>query len=793
MRSIRLTAAVLVAISALVSCSRDPKVVARSYLASGNKYFDKGRYAEARLMYIRAKQKDPRFGEAYYKWGLTELKLGSYGPAVQAFQRAIELIPPNQPERWDAMIKASDVYLVAAHQEREPRNQKQFLDEVERWSTDLLKRDPDSFDGHRLTGDLELAKSVVDSATAEKQSAAQHLDRAIEEYRQADALKPGQDTILMQLARTSSSKGDLAAAELLYRQVLDRDKTAQPAYTELYKLYWLQNKRDEAEQLLKLAYQNNPKEVTYLTTLALQYSLQGRRSDMVGVLDQIKSRAKEYPDAYLVVGDFYYRLGDPNSAILEYNQGIARDPKRKVLYQKHVIEVMLHQGRRAEAAEINAQILKDSPKDSDARGLAATLLLDKGEAAKAITDLQSVVTSAPDNPVARFNLGRAYSARGDWEPARQAFEKAIELKPDYILPRLALAKQQLSRGEFDASLKSGQAILTRSDRNNTTAQLIVSGSLIGQRKYEEARSLLEAMAKGNSGSPEVFLQLGVLNLAENKLKDAEEAFRKSYQLNPADARGLIGVVRCYLAQDKAGEALDLLRAESDKAPARLDLRMALANAALDAGKFDVAVAEYQKVLDGIDKNSKQRAAVYLRLGEAYRHKGDSHSAIANMQKARETLPDDSNILTNLALAFDEAGRTSESKQTYEAALKLDPNNGLILNNLAYLMAEHGGDLNDALTKALKARQLVPNMRQASDTLGWIYLKKGLNDNAIDIFKDLVDKEPGQPTYRYHLAMALSLKGEKPEALKQLHESLKYNPPKEERQKIEQLLLKLNGA
>ena len=164
-----------------------------------------------------------------------------------------------------------------------------------------------------------------------------------------------------------------------------------------------------------------------------------------------------------------------------------------------------------------------------------------------------------------------------------------------------------------------------------------------------------------------------------------------------------------------------------------------------------------------------------------------------MQKARETEPGESAVLTTLALTFDEAGRTSESQQTYEAALKLDPNNGLVLNNLAYLMAEHAGDLNDALTKALKARQLLPNLREASDTLGWIYLKKGWNDNAIDIFKDLVEKAPAQPTYRYHLGMALSQKGEKPEAVKELRESLKYNPSKDEREKIQQLLAKLTGA
>src|SRR5271157_538666 len=178
----RITAAIVLALCALVSCSRDAKVAARNYLDSGNRYFNKGRFAESRLMYIRAKKKDLRFGEAYYRWGLSELKLGSYGPAVQAFERAIEQIPANSPLRWDAMIRLSDIYLVACHQERDPRIQKQYIADVGRWSGELLKRDASSFDGHRVAGDLELAKSAADAAVAEKRSAAEHLDKALEEY-----------------------------------------------------------------------------------------------------------------------------------------------------------------------------------------------------------------------------------------------------------------------------------------------------------------------------------------------------------------------------------------------------------------------------------------------------------------------------------------------------------------------------------------------------------------------------------------------------------------------------------
>jgi hypothetical protein len=42
-------------------------------------------------------------------------------------------------------------------------------------------------------------------------------------------------------------------------------------------------------------------------------------------------------------------------------------------------------------------------------------------------------------------------------------------------------------------------------------------------------------------------------------------------------------------------------------------------------------------------------------------------------------------------------------------------------------------------------------------------------------------------------MALSQKGDKPKAIKELNDALKYNPPKEEREKIQSLLNRLQGV
>jgi len=783
MRSFRSVSIVLSALLVLISCNRDPNVAKRRYLESGNRYFDRGKYKEAAIMYKDALQKDLLWGPAHYKLALTELKLGQVGGAVQEFRKAVERLPMDSPDHWDAAVKLCDIFLQV---QTEPRN-RTLLTDVDGFVKQILARDANSFEGHRLQGDDFFVQARFAAQSAHKEQSDALLVQAVEEYRKAAAIKPGQTGVMMQMARVAAAQNDFAGAEKIFHEVIDKDQTTQAAYSELYRLQMFQGHGKDGEETLKQAFQNNPKAFGFLVTLAMQYSNEQRREDMLQVLNRIKSYSKDFPRAYVVVGDFYLRLGNGDAAIREYREGIAKQPKQKVEYQKRIIEVLMRQGKRGEAAELNSALLKDNPEDNDARGLEGTLLLDKGDVNRALSELQSVTSRAPENPVAHFNLGRAHLALGESVQAQQQFERALEIRGDYLQARLALAQLQVARGDYDAAFKSAGMVLS-ADRNNFKARLIQTASLMGQKKYAEAREQLDGLLKALPNSPDVHFQIGMVNLAENKFKDAEAAFRRTFELNPSNLRGLLGVAETFMAQNKPDAALDTLQAESSKQPARADLKIEMGNIAVRAGRFDQAIQIYQSALSSL--NDRARGDVYLRIGETFRRKGDLANAITALKKARETMPDNIVALGSLALVLDAANRWSEARQVYDAALKLQPDNAVTLNNDAFLMAEHGGDLDQALTMAQRAKQLQPNLPEITDTLGWIYLKKNLSDEAVDLFKQLVTAQPSASTYRYHLGMAYFQKGDKPRAQKELQEALKYSPAPLEKQKIQELLARL---
>src|SRR5580704_202715 len=70
-------------------------VTKQRYLAKGNALFAAGKYDDASLNYRKAIQKDLSFGEAYYRLGLTAIKLDQEPLALEAFLHAVQLQPGN--------------------------------------------------------------------------------------------------------------------------------------------------------------------------------------------------------------------------------------------------------------------------------------------------------------------------------------------------------------------------------------------------------------------------------------------------------------------------------------------------------------------------------------------------------------------------------------------------------------------------------------------------------------------------------------------------------------------------
>lgn len=753
---------------ALVSCSSDPKYLKQKYLDSGNKYYEKKNLRAASIMYRKAIEKDRKFGEAYYRLALVDLDEQKAPDAYQMLRRAVQSLKSGTPDYNDATLKLSELMLMAAQSSKDPNA---LIGEVQSMVDGF---NPASWEGHKLSGDIALLQSSGLFRANDPAGARQSVAKAIQEYRASLTSKPGDYVITLALGRTLALDGESAEAESLFKSLIAQDKSNVNGYYELYRIYISQKKFPEAEATLQSAIGAVPKDSSLRITLAQFYYVTKRQDDLVALLTSMKKDLKQFPNAYLQAGAFYGRVGQFDNALKQYEEGIKADPDKKNTYLKSEIEIYIRQSNPGMAQTKNDLILRNDPKDPEAIGLRATFMLDKGDIEKAEGDLQSVVTSRPGNWVARFNLGRAYFAKSEYAQALQQFDACINLNPNYLPARYAQTQVDLVRGNFDAAVHDSDEILKIAP-NSIQGRIMKAASLQRLGKYDDARKLLTEVLDKNPKQVETLLELGVLDLNQKKTKDALDHFHRAYDAAPQNIRGLLGESKALLMDGQPDKSVDLIRQAAQKTPS-LQLQRELGNAQMAARQFDAAIGTYQGLVGGTS-DMKTKGDLWSRIGESYRYKGDFSKSIEYMEMATKALPDNPAIATNLALLYEAVPDLPKARTNYEKALRIDQNNPLALNNLAYLISETNGDLSQALTYANQAKQRLPNFLEVSDTIGWIYLKKNIPDSAVDEFRRLVQQAPLNPIYHYHYAMALNAKGDAVNAKAQCEVALADHPQK----------------
>lgn len=305
--------------------------------------------------------------------------------------------------------------------------------------------------------------------------------------------------------------------------------------------------------------------------------------------------------------------------------------------------------------------------------------------------------------------------------------------------------------------------------------------------------LTPAQAQQTADSSAALFQDGLTALKASQFTEAEAAFRKQLVLEPDALLPCLAIAQVFMARRKPDDALLFLREESAKHSGRADLRVALGDTALRAAHYDEAIAAFRSalevegkiapaffvprgttgviapsakeesdpvavslsVLTGKDLTPKGEAGIHVRLAETLQMKHDAAGAAAEWQKVSDLIPKNPGVVTNLAMQLEASGKKTEALKAYREALLLAPSSPVIMNNLAFLIADTGGDLYEALRLARRANMLAPGTPSIMDTEAWVALKQGFTDDALGSFLRLVEREPENIEFRKHLSAAIT--------------------------------------
>jgi tetratricopeptide (TPR) repeat protein len=427
-------------------------------------------------------------------------------------------------------------------------------------------------------------------------------------------------------------------------------------------------------------------------------------------------------------------------------------------------------GDRRGANRTIDEILKLEPKSAAALTLKARLLLADEKPDEALAIVNTALQINPSLPDAYLARGRAYLALRDSEEAQKQFREALKLKPGSLPALLELTQLHLDRREIDSALQFADQAVT-SHKGSITARIALVRALLIRkedrlRADEEMRSLLQRFPR----QAPTYNVLGAVFLSKGDRPGATKSFEQALQLDPNSMEALAGLV-----------ALDIAAQKPEAAQARVEAALAIKKDAptllLAANVYGLTgqASRIESVLHDALKADADNPQTYALLAQFYVSESRLDDARKQFLEIARLEPKSVVAPTMLGLLSYLQRDRAEARRWWEAALRLEPRAAAAANNLAWLLAEDGGDVDGALQLAQIAKAKYPDAPEINDTLGWVYYRKGLTEQALTYLSQSIEKDPANPTYHYHLGMTYAQRGDDGKARRALERALALDP------------------
>jgi tetratricopeptide (TPR) repeat protein len=739
-RLFRAIVAVLCLATAFSACTRDPNARKQKYMESGRKYYEAGKYHEAGIQFSNALLIDSRDADAHYELAKTLIKLESWSSAYRELARAVDLRPDNLPAQLDM-----GSMLLGARMAKQAQEKAELV----------LQKQPGNPDAHMLLANCYNAQNDREKATTE-------IKKAIE-------LAPGRAPFYINLAIFETTDKNFADAEQNYHKAIQLDPSSLPALESFARFYETQQKWPEAEQQLKRATMVAPKSVDARVELARLYMATNRRAEAEISLAEAKTALSEDPMGYRLLADFYSQTGQVDKALAEFGALHTQHPKDIALTKSYAY-LLLTTDRYGEAQNLDAEILKANPRDTDGTIIKGQIFTKQGHADQAMTVLESAVKTDADKPLLHYYFGNALAAAGNSARAEIEWHETLRLQPTFIDAHRKLAQLAQAKGNTEQLAVSADKLI-EAVPSSPEGYFFRANAEMARHQFADADKDLQHAIELAPRSPEPYTRMGQLRILQNRTNDAEKLFHQALAIDPSFRDALGALVTVYVNAKDLPKALAAVDTQIGKVPNDSTYWAIKADLLTRANKMDEAEVAAQKAVD-LDKDNLPGLVLLARLQS---HNGKVDQSIANYQRGLQANPSNIQLLLSLGSLYEHSGQLDKAEESYHKVLQIQPENPLAANNLAFLMLEHGENPDVALTLAQTARSGMPNVPTTADTLGWAYYKKGAYRTAINLLEDAVQKDPNNASFHYHLGLAYSKVDEQAKADAQLQKALQLDP------------------
>lgn len=656
-------------------------------------YMREKKFPEALVALDAAKRISPKNINVTYLRGMLDFTEGKYPLALESLQQVLKVAPEHLPS---ILLTGAVQYQLKSYPQAE-KNLKKYVES-----------DPDSDYARKLLASTRVAMGDPKGAIAvlepliEKSEDPQLLGiagnaymanrqyaKATATFERASVLDPKKAPIRTALGLATLEEGNQARAmtemELATTLDLNSSEAGMTLAVTALRLQQYDKALVASAELVKR-----------LPTDPMARNLAGLAH--LGKQNRVAARAS-FEDALKVQPDYFPALDNlarmdlqekkPELTRQRYQDFLEKNPKS--------VEVMtalgafaVAQGRPAEATPMLERAHNLDPAAVGPAIFLASHYAATGGKAKALTMVRKLQVANPDNPKVLDQLARLQFSNGDNGAAMETFTKLTVVAPRSAEAHFLLGSAHLAMNNLPSATASLKRALTLQP-DYLDAQLVLAGAHLRQRQFDDAIGVARSVQKQRPGLAVGYVSEADVHMVTGKAAVAVPLYEKAFGIGK-NAELLVKYTAALAANGRPADAEERIARWRREQPADLKVPAFVAERHLYNRNYQLAASEIEAIL-------KKR-------------------------------PADPALLNNLAFAYDKL-KDPRAIPTAEQALKLAPDNPLVL-----------------------------------DTLGWMHTERNNVTKGVAILQKASAAAPWNPEIRYHLIQAFVKSQDMPAASKE---------------------------
>jgi tetratricopeptide (TPR) repeat protein len=558
-------------------------------------------------------------------------------------------------------------------------------------------------------------------------------------------------------------KKDLVKAREAYSECAEQHPTDPALLDNVVHFFDTVKDPDRGTEIVRASVAAAPENLMLRRILANRLRMLGQPDEAENVLQETVETFGSAP-AYDALAEFYRARKQPEKALeaLQKVSELSQGGSDSLRFTQ--ADTLIDVGRVDEAREIAGKIKQPTYQQL----ILGRIALVSGDPKTALASFEKGIQAWPNNPGARFLAGLAARDLGDEDRAIAELRESVRAGVEETDAALELARILYARGDYKESIAFANMALrgpggpTAPDPYVVGARAMTAAGQLG-RARASAESLRKlgypamavrelALIERSASGPEASQKL----IAQSKLDLAD----------PANLEVLQQSIENLSLQGKGKEAIAEIDAAAKRTPDSARLYELRGLALGRAGDAAASRAAFEKALELDPKSAQAMAGLATLRAQA----GEYAEAISLFERADATGPGDGSYAYSAAQIALASGAREDAIARLRRVVQLHPELAGARNDLAFLLAEDGKDLDLALSLAEQARRRNP-APDVLDTLGFVRLQRGEAKEAVAVLEQAVAADPNSPSIRYRLASALQKAGDNERARSTFEQAL----------------------